>query len=64
MVLSFAALSLWCLQERIFRFQLGKLPAQLVYFVLKLLVVFNYMYHLLIGFVQTLRGAVPAEEHS
>lgn len=60
----FLFLPLWCLQQRIFSFQLGQLPAQGVYFVLKLFVVFNYMYHFLVGLVQTLGGAVPAKEHS
>lgn len=57
-------LPLRALQQRVVSLQLCQLPAQAVHFVLELLVVLDDVNHFVIGLVQTLGGAAPAQKHS
>lgn len=57
-------LPLGALQQRILGLQLRQLPAQAVHFVLELFVVFDDVDHFVVGLVQTLGRAAPAQKHS
>lgn len=57
-------LPLGALQQRVLGLQLRQLPAQAVHFVLELLVVLDDVNHFVIGLVQTLGGAAPAQKNS